>query len=227
MDIIHFFIDFILHLDKHLVEMVKDYGTWTYLILFLIIFCETGLVVTPILPGDSLLFAVGAIAAIGDLNIVFILLLLITAAILGDTVNYQIGKLTGDGIYKAKELWFIKREHLMKTHEFYEKYGGMTIIFARFIPIIRTFAPFVAGIGKMSYVKFLSFNVIGGIAWVALFLGAGYFFGNVPIVKKNFTLVIMAIIVVSILPPVFMYIKEKYFAKPAAAVVKKKKRAKK
>ncbi len=224
MEIIHFFIDFILHLDKHLVELVQNYGTWTYLILFLIIFCETGLVVTPILPGDSLLFAVGAIAALGDLNIFYIAGLLMTAAILGDTVNYAIGKYIGVGIYKAKKLWLIKREHLIKTHEFYEKYGGMTIIFARFIPIIRTFAPFVAGIGEMSYWRFISYNIVGGITWVALFLGAGFFFGNVPMVKKNFTMVIMAIIFISILPPVIMYIKEKYFKKKAVKAKSGKKR---
>lgn len=222
MELIKTFIDLFMHLDKQLVEVVQNYGVWTYLILFLIIFCETGLVITPILPGDSLLFATGAIAALGDLNIYSLAGLLITAAILGDTVNYAIGNYVGTGIYKAKKLWLIKREHLMKTHEFYEKYGGMTIIFARFMPIIRTFAPFVAGIGKMSYLKFVSYNVIGGILWVALFLGAGFFFGNVPAVKKNFTLVIMAIIFVSILPPIVIYLKEKFFSKISTAGKNKK-----
>jgi membrane-associated protein len=222
MELIKTFIDLFIHLDKHLVAIVQNYGVWTYLILFLIIFCETGLVITPFLPGDSLLFATGAIAAMGDLNIYSLAGLLMVAAILGDTVNYAIGKYIGAGIYKAKKLWVIKREHLMKTHAFYEKYGGMTIIFARFMPIIRTFAPFVAGIGEMSYLKFVSYNVIGGITWVALFLSAGFFFGNVPAVKKNFTLVIMAIIFISILPPIVMYIKEKYFSKKSSTEKKKK-----
>jgi len=195
-------LDFVLHIDQHLVEIVNDYQTWTYLILFLIIFAETGLVVTPILPGDSLLFAAGAIIAKPEtgLSIVVMLVILIVAAILGDLVNYHIGKYIGpkafSGHYK-----FLKAEYLNKTHQFYEKHGGKTIIYARFIPIIRTFAPFVAGIGTMSYGKFASYNVAGGIAWVTSFLFLGYFFGGLPLIKDNFTYVIFGIILVSILPP--------------------------
>jgi membrane-associated protein len=208
MEFIKSLIDFILHIDSHLVEIVNDYQTWTYLILFLIIFAETGLVVTPILPGDSLLFAAGAIIAKPetDLSIVAMCVILIIAAILGDLVNYHIGKFIGykafSGRYKL-----LKVEYLNKTQEFYEKHGGKTIIYARFIPIIRTFAPFVAGIGTMSYRKFASYNVIGGIVWVTSFLLIGYFFGGLPIIKKNFTYVIIIIILVSILPPVFELIK--------------------
>jgi membrane-associated protein len=196
-------IDFVLHIDQHLVEIVQDYQTWTYLILFIIIFAETGLVVTPILPGDSLLFAAGAIIAKPEtgLSIVAMLVLLIIAAILGDLVNYHIGKYIGpkafSGHYK-----FLKPEYLNRTHQFYEKHGGKTIIYARFIPIIRTFAPFVAGVGAMTYAKFASFNVIGGIAWVTSFLMLGYFFGGLPVIKDNFTYVIFLIIFVSVLPPI-------------------------
>ena len=203
-------LDFVLHIDQHLVDIVNDYQTWTYLILFLIIFAETGLVVTPILPGDSLLFATGAIIAKPETNlsIVAMLGLLIVAAILGDLVNYHIGKYIGpkafSGHYK-----FLKAEYLNKTHQFYEKHGGKTIIYARFIPIIRTFAPFVAGIGTMSYGKFASYNVVGGIAWVTSFLLLGFFFGSVPIIKQNFTYVIFLIILVSILPPIIEVIRHK------------------
>lgn len=221
MDLIKELFDFIMQIDVKLVEILNKYGAWTYAILFTIIFCETGLVITPFLPGDSLIFAIGALSASGGLNIWTILIVLIAAAIIGDTVNYFIGNFIGEGIYKAKKLWLIKREHLMKTHAFYEKYGGMAIIFARFIPIIRTFAPFVAGIGKMSYWKFVSYNVIGGVVWVSLFLSAGYFFGNIPAVKHNFTIVIMAIIFISVLPPFFMYFKEKYWKKGKKKAKKK------
>ncbi len=202
MELIKSLIDFVLHIDQHLVEIVNDYQTWTYLILFLIIFAETGLVVTPILPGDSLLFAAGAIIAKPEtaLNIVFMLVLLIVAAVLGDLVNYHIGKYIGHKAFSGRYR-FLKAEYLNKTHEFYMKHGGKTIIYARFIPIIRTFAPFVAGIGTMSYGKFASYNVAGGIAWVTSFLLLGYFFGSLPIIKENFTYVIFAIILVSILPP--------------------------
>lgn len=203
-------LDFVLHIDQHLVDIVNDYQTWTYLILFLIIFAETGLVVTPILPGDSLLFAAGAIIAKPEtgLNIGFMLMLLIGAAILGDLVNYHIGRYIGpkafSGHYKL-----LKTEYLNKTHQFYEKHGGKTIIYARFIPIIRTFAPFVAGIGTMSYGRFASYNIVGGITWVTSFLLLGYFFGSVPIIKQNFTYVVLLIILVSILPPIIEVIRQK------------------
>lgn len=206
MELIKALIDFILHIDRHLVEIVSDYQTWTYLILFLIIFAETGLVVTPFLPGDSLLFAAGAIIAKPESGLSIMLMwgLLIVAAILGDLVNYHVGKYIGvkafSGHYK-----FLKIEYLNKTHEFYERHGGKTIIYARFIPIIRTFAPFVAGIGTMTYGKFATFNVVGGIAWVTSFLFIGYFFGGLPIIKDNFTYVIFGIIFLSILPPIIEY----------------------
>ena len=203
-------IDFVLHIDAHLVEIVNDYQTWTYLILFLIIFAETGLVVTPILPGDSLLFAAGAILAKPetDLSIWVMCLLLIVAAILGDLVNYHVGKYFGDKAFDGRYR-FLKIEYLQQTQKFYEKHGGKTIIYARFIPIVRTFAPFVAGIGTMTYGKFASFNVIGGILWVSAFLFIGYFFGGLPIIKQNFTYVIFAIIILSVLPPIIEVIREK------------------
>src|SRR5689334_1016657 len=202
-DLIKSLIDFVLHIDQHLIEIVRDYQSWTYLILFLIIFAETGLVVTPILPGDSLLFATGAIVAKPEsgLSITVMCGLLIIAAILGDLVNYHIGKFIGVKAFSGKSR-FLKQEYLLKTHAFYEKHGGKTIIYARFIPIIRTFAPFVAGVGTMSYGKFASFNVVGGIAWVTSFLLLGYFFGGLPVIKDNFTYVIFLIILVSILPPI-------------------------
>ena len=210
MELIKTLIDFILHIDHHLVEIVNDYQTWTYLILFLIIFAETGLVVTPFLPGDSLLFAAGAIIAKPEtmLNIVFMWILLMVAAVLGDLVNYHVGKYMGlkafSGRYK-----FLKVEYLNKTQQFYNKHGGKTIIYARFIPIIRTFAPFVAGIGMMSYARFATYNIVGGMAWVTSFLFIGYFFGGLPVIKENFTYVIFGIIFVSILPPIIEVIREK------------------
>ena len=210
MELIRSLIDFILHIDHHLVEIVNDYKTWTYLILFLIIFAETGLVVTPFLPGDSLLFAAGAILAKPetDLNILAMWVLLMIAAVLGDLVNYHAGKYIGvkafSGRYKL-----LKTEYLHKTQAFYNKHGGKTIIYARFIPIIRTFAPFVAGIGTMTYGRFAAYNVVGGIAWVSSFLFIGYFFGGLPIIKENFTYVIFGIILVSILPPVIELIRER------------------
>lgn len=210
MELLKSLIDFVLHIDQHLIEIVHDYQMWTYLILFLIIFAETGLVVTPILPGDSLLFATGAIVAKPEsgLSIVLMCGLLAIAAVLGDLVNYHIGKFIGvkafSGNYKL-----LKKEYLLKTHEFYEKHGGKTIIYARFVPIIRTFAPFVAGVGSMSYAKFASFNVVGGIAWISSFLFLGYFFGGFPVIKENFTLVIFAIIFISILPPIIEIIRRK------------------
>jgi membrane-associated protein len=202
MELIHQFIDLILHLDKHLNTIILQYGVWTYLILFLIIFCETGLVVTPILPGDSLLFAAGTFAALGSLDLFWLTVLLMIAAVAGDTLNYWIGYYVGPRIFSKEKVRFLNKEHLRRTHVFYEKYGGKTIILARFMPIIRTFAPFVAGIGRMTYTHFLSFNVIGGVVWIALFVLGGYYFGNIPVVKKNFSLVILAIIILSILPAV-------------------------
>jgi membrane-associated protein len=210
MEFIKSIIDFILHIDHHLVEIVSDYKTWTYLILFLIIFAETGLVVTPFLPGDSLLFAAGAIIAKPDtgLNVFFMFLLLCIAAILGDLVNYHIGKYIGPRAFSGKYK-LLKVDYLNKTQAFYNKHGGKTIIYARFIPIIRTFAPFVAGVGTMSYGKFASFNVIGGITWVGSFLFLGYFFGAIPVIKNNFTYVIFGIIFVSILPPIVEVIRSR------------------
>ncbi len=207
MDLIKYLIDFILHLDKHLVELVAQYGTWTYAILFLIIFCETGLVVTPFLPGDSLIFAVGALAAKDALNLYLVSVLMIMAAIIGDTLNYWIGYKIGPRIFSSEESRWLNRQHLERTHQFYEKYGGKTIIIARFMPIIRTFAPFVAGIGRMSYGRFLVYNVAGGIVWIVIFIAAGYLFGNIPIVKRNFTLVIFGIIFISILPGLIEYLR--------------------
>jgi membrane-associated protein len=196
------FVDFILHIDVHLGEIIETYGLWTYLILFSIVFIETGFVVMPFLPGDSLLFAVGAFAAIGSLDLPTAMGLLAAAAILGDTVNYWIGKKVGPRIFYKENAWFLNKKHLDRTHAFYVKHGGKTIIIARFMPFIRTFAPFVAGIGLMSYPRFLAFNVIGGVAWVSLFVLGGYFFGNLPVVRDNFSLVIMAIVVISVVPMV-------------------------
>jgi len=207
------FIDLFLHLDKYLSEVIQSYGYVTYLILFVIIFCETGLVILPFLPGDSLLFAAGAFAAKGDFNVGLLFLILAVAAVLGDTVNYEIGRFFGPKIEKQEHNRFLNKEHVQRTHDFYEKYGAKTIIIARFIPIIRTFAPFVAGIGSMSYKKFLSYNVIGGLGWITLCMMGGYFFGNIDIVKKNFTLVILGIIFVSILPAIIEYLRYKLSSK--------------
>lgn len=199
MELIRQFIDFFLHLDRHLAEIIRDYGTWTYGILFLIVFCETGLVILPLLPGDSLLFAAGTFAALGDLNPFLLAGLLMLAAILGDTVNYWIGARIGPRAFSG-EIRFLKQEYLDRTRAFYARHGGKTIILARFVPIVRTFAPFVAGVGEMDYPRFLSYNIVGGIAWVSLFVGAGYWFGNIPAVKERFSLVILGIILVSVLP---------------------------
>jgi membrane-associated protein len=209
-ELIQTLFDIFMHLDKHLGAVIQTYGIWTYLILFLIIFCETGLVVTPILPGDSLLFAAGAFAAIGALDAKWLFILLSIAAIAGDTLNYGIGKYLGPKIFRKKEVRFLNREYLDRTHRFYEKHGGKTIIIARFMPIIRTFAPFVAGIGTMSYLRFLSYNVVGGIVWIASFVFGGYFFGNIPMVKRNFTLVILAIIFLSVLPGIIEVARHRY-----------------
>jgi len=200
MDFLSRLLDFVLHLDKHLSSLIQTYGIWTYLILFVIIFLETGLVVTPFLPGDSLLFAAGTFASVKALNLVWLFVVLSAAAVLGDTVNYWIGHFLGPKVFHQEKSRFFKKEYLERTHHFYERYGAETIIIARFVPIIRTFAPFVAGIGRMSYWKFISYNVIGGVAWVALFVVGGYFFGHIPFVKKNFGLVIIGIIIISTIP---------------------------
>jgi membrane-associated protein len=199
-------LDYILHLDAHLATLVAQFGSWTYAILFLIIFAETGLVVTPFLPGDSLLFATGALAAVTDLNVYVLFVLLTIAAILGDAVNYWVGRNVGMRLFDGR-IKYLKPEYLDRTHAFYEKYGGKTIVIARFVPIVRTFAPFVAGMGSMSYGKFATYNIAGGILWIGSLLFAGYLFGNIPIVKDNFGLVIIGIIILSILPAVFELVK--------------------
>jgi membrane-associated protein len=209
MDLIRQLVDVVLHLDRHLSVIIQDYGVWTYLILFLIIFCETGLVVTPILPGDSLLFAVGTFAARGALDVGLVLLLLSLAAVAGDTVNYAIGYRLGPQIFSKEGVRFLNRDYLERTHRFYERHGGKTIVIARFVPIIRTFAPFVAGIGRMSYGRFVTYNVAGGIGWIACLVLGGYAFGNIPLVKENFTLVIFAIIVLSILPGIVEFLRHR------------------
>jgi membrane-associated protein len=211
MELIGKFIDLLMHLDVHLNSLIVTYQLWTYLILFAVIFCETGLVVTPFLPGDSLLFATGALAAspAGPLRVGWLFLVLGAAAVLGDTVNYWIGHAIGPKIFQQQKIRFLKKEHLERTHEFYEKHGGITIVLARFIPIIRTFAPFVAGIGRMSYWRFITYNFCGGIAWVATFVFGGYFFGNLPVVRRNFTVVIFAIIFISVLPGLIEYLRQR------------------
>jgi membrane-associated protein len=203
-------IDFLIHIDQHLDLLIQNYGLWTYAILFLIIFCETGLVITPFLPGDSLLFATGTFAAIGSLDIKWSTIFLSFAAIAGDTVNYWIGHLAGPKVFTKEKSRFLNKKHLERTHQFYIKYGGKTIILARFIPIIRTFAPFVAGIGYMPYARFIIFNVTGGIGWIVSFILAGYFFGNIPFVKRHFSLAILAIIVISLLPGVIEFARQRY-----------------
>ena len=200
-------LDIVLHLNTHLDGLVAEYGAWVYAILFLIVFCETGLVVTPFLPGDSLLFAVGAIAANGRLDLWMAMGLVLAAAILGDSVNYSIGRYAGHKLIQ-KFPRLIQQKHIDKTHEFFERYGGKTIIIARFVPIVRTFAPFVAGIGAMTYSRFIMFNVVGALLWVGLITPAGYFFASHPIVQKNFSLVILGIIFISILPAVIEFIRE-------------------
>jgi membrane-associated protein len=199
MQLWHEFLRLFTDLDKALAEIVRDYGAWTYAVLFAIVFAETGLVVTPFLPGDSLLFAAGAVCAIGDLNVWFLGALLFVAAVLGDTVNYHIGKYIGPPAFSGRFRW-LKKEHLERTQQFFDKYGGKAIVLARFVPIVRTFAPFVAGVGTMHYGRFITYNVVGGILWVFLFVGAGYLFGNLPIIKQNFSKVILLIIIVSVLP---------------------------
>lgn len=205
-------IDIFLHLDKHLSLYMDEYGIYIYIILFLIVFCETGLVVTPFLPGDSLLFATGALAAAGSIKLLPIFLILCVAAILGDTVNYSIGHFLRDKVSSREKIRFIKREHLESTTEFFEKHGSGTIILARFVPIIRTFAPFIAGVGTMPYRKFILYNAVGGFFWVTIALFAGFFFGNIPFVKDNFSIVVLGIVAVSLLPIVFAYFKNKVAA---------------
>ena len=209
MEFITYFIDLFIHLDRHLNAVIQSFGGWTYVLVFIVIFCETGLVVTPILPGDSLLFALGAFAALGSLRVELLITVLIIAAIAGDTVNYALGKFIGPRIFHEKGGTLFKREYLEKTQKFYEKHGGKTIVLARFIPIIRTFAPFVAGIGSMAYGRFISYNVAGGIFWVVIFVTGGYYFGAIPLVRNNFTLVILAIILISILPGIIELIRQR------------------
>jgi len=209
MELVQYAVDLFLHLDKHLEAVTQSYGSWTYLILFCIIFMETGLVVTPFLPGDSLLFGAGALASLGTLNPLLLFVLLGAAAILGDTVNYWIGMFLGPKLVRGDHPRLIKKNVRDRTHAFFEKYGGKTIILARFVPIVRTFAPFVAGIGAMTYSKFIAYNIIGGLAWVAICTSAGYYFGQMKVVKNNFSLVVLAIIFLSILPGIIEYVKHR------------------
>jgi len=205
--IINFF-DFFIHLDRYLSMAIQNFGGWTYLLVFLIIFCETGLVVTPLLPGDSLLFGLGAFAAIGVLEVELLFVILSVAAVGGDAVNYAAGKFVGPRIFRREDVRFLNRDYLERTRRFYEKYGGKTIVIARFVPIIRTFAPFVAGVGSMTYRRFACYNVLGGISWIAVFIFGGYYFGNLPAVKQNFSLVIFAIIFLSVLPGVIEFFRQ-------------------
>jgi len=209
MEFIKQLLDIVLHLDQHLVWLVTQYGVWTYGILFLIIFCETGLVVTPILPGDSLLFAAGALAATGAMNVWWVFLLLTSAAILGDSTNYWIGYFVGPKVFHKEGSRLLNKKYLERTHQFYEKHGGKTVIIARFMPIIRTFAPFVAGIGRMSYPRFLLYSIVGTTLWMSSFIFAGYLFGNIPVVKNNFTLVVLAVIFVSLLPGIIEFLRHR------------------
>ncbi|MFC4310431.1 DedA family protein [Steroidobacter flavus] len=216
MELVTWFIDFILHLDKHLIELIADYSYWIYAILFVIIFCETGVVVTPILPGDSLLFALGALAAVdttGTLNAPALWAMLMIAAWLGDATNFRIGRAVGPKAFSGTIPW-LKKEYLDRTHAFYEKYGGKTIVLARFVPIVRTFAPFVAGVGDMNRAKFFTYNLLGGFLWVSIFIWGGYLFGNVPLIKENFGIVTILIIVISVMPVVWELLRPN---KPAGA----------
>ena len=217
MELLRKIVDIVLHLDRYLGAIIQQYGVWTYSILFVVIFVETGLVIMPFLPGDSLLFAAGTFAALGALDLRLLLVILAAAAVIGDTVNYWIGHKIGRRAFTREDARFFKKEYLERTHAFYEKHGGKTIIIARFVPIIRTFAPFVAGIGKMSYGRFLSFNVIGGVGWVVLLTGAGYFFGTIPFVKKNFSVAILAIILISTLPILVEFVRTRRAGKRASS----------
>lgn len=216
MDFLSDLFSLFLHLDRHLAELAGQYGSWIYGILFLIVFCETGLVVTPFLPGDSLLFAAGSLAAIGSMNIHLLFLLMAAAAILGNTVNYTVGRLLGEKAFTPNAR-ILKQDYLHRTHRFFERHGGKTIVITRFVPLVRTFAPFVAGAGGMSYGRFQAYNVAGGIVWTASFLYGGYFFGNLPVVKQNFSLVILAIIVLSLMPGVIEYWRHRRAGSDAAA----------
>ena len=209
MEIIKEIIQIIIHVDKYLDLVIKNFGSWSYLLLFLVIFAETGLVITPFLPGDSLLFALGAFRAKGSFNILWLFIILTSAAIIGDSVNYALGKIFGEKIILKNNYRFFKKGHIDQTHKFYEKHGGKAIILARFIPIIRTFAPFVAGIGCMNYYKFFIYNVTGGILWVSIFVFGGYYFGNAPVVKDNFFIVILAIIAISLIPALIEFWKHR------------------
>lgn len=209
MSIISSLIDLLLHLDKYLNVIIQSYGIWTYVLLFLIIFCETGLVVTPFLPGDSVLFAAGALASMGSINISILFIVFYLAAVIGDTANYYIGQKIGTKIIGKENNRFINKEYLIKAHNFYGKHGSMTIVLGRFIPIIRTFVPFVAGIGEMSYSKFIIYNMLGGLLWVTLFLGGGYYLGNLPYIKQHFSYVLVVIIMISIVPGIVAFVKEK------------------
>ena len=210
------FVDIVLHIDRYLVVLLRDYGTYIYPLMFLLVFCETGLVVTPFLPGDSVIFALGALASIGSLNPWILFAVLFLAAVIGDSVNYAIGSRLGPAVFKKENSRIFKKEYLEKTHAFYEKYGALAIIVGRFMPIIRTFVPFVAGIGRMRYARFFSYNVIGGLVWVSLFLAGGYFFGSMPFVKDNFSLVALAIIVISFIPPILAAFKARSSTRPSA-----------
>jgi membrane-associated protein len=217
MDIINKLLEMFLHLDVYLGQIIQQYGALTYLILFGVIFAETGLVVTPFLPGDSLIFAAGTFAARGWLDPLILFFTLTAAAILGDTVNYWIGHAVGSRAFTGEVKW-IKKEYMERTHAFFEKYGGKTIVLARFVPIVRTFAPFVAGVGEMTYKHFITYNIIGGVLWVSIFLGLGYFFGNIPFVQKNFEMVIIAIILISVVPAIYEIVKAKLEKKAEAKV---------
>lgn len=209
MEFIKTVIDILLHLDVHMDLVIRNYGFWTYGILFVIIFLETGLVVTPFLPGDSLLFAAGTFAAIGSLDVTWIIILLAIAAISGDTANYWIGHAAGPKVFTQEKSRLFNKKHLIRTHEFYERYGGKTIIIARFVPIVRTFAPFVAGIGSMTYGRFIAYNILGGVGWVVILVFGGYFFGNIPFIKNNFSFAIGAIIFLSILPAIIEFLRHR------------------
>ncbi len=202
-------IDVFLHLDKYLAKIIEAYGTWTYALLFVVVFCETGLVVTPFLPGDSLLFASGVFAAKGSLSLPLVMLVLFVAAVLGDAVNYAVGRRIGHRVYEMKDSRIFRKEYIDRTHRFFEKYGGKTIVIARFVPIVRTFAPFLAGVGEMSYPRFAMYNVTGALLWVMVCVLGGYFFGNLPFVRDNFSVVIIAIIVISVLPAVYEFLRHR------------------
>jgi len=209
MEFLSSIVDLFLHLDRHLDQIIRAYGTWTYAILFLVIFAETGLVVTPFLPGDSLLFAAGTFAALGSLDPLYLTILLCAAANLGDTTNYWIGHFAGPKMFHRENVRFLKKEYLERTHRYYDKYGGRTIIIARFVPIVRTFAPFVAGVGRMGYGRFISYSVFAGIGWVSFFVYGGYFFGTIPVVRRHFSLVVIAIILISVMPMVTEFIRHR------------------